>query len=157
MTCSADESGSEEYHITAINLQLNQVTGTIPDNIGNLLQLRKLVLSFNKISGTIPPSLARLKNLRKLSLHCNRLVGSIPDLNVLQYSDGCRLGGQGTKCGQNAFTCPLAPATVSNCSASCVANVAPPPTLTSASDINTDNVGSYDNSGSYIYYSNNSV
>merc|ERR1712100_709064 len=96
--CSNAEGNEGLRHITGIDMQVNQMQGTLPESMGNMSQLTKLVLEFNQLRGTIPSSLSNLTKLQRLRLHCNRLTGKIPALNFAQYSQGCSLGGPGTKC-----------------------------------------------------------
>ncbi|XP_059283045.1 LRR receptor-like serine/threonine-protein kinase RPK2 [Lycium ferocissimum] len=56
----------------------NQIGGTIPPSIGNLVSLVALNLSWNLLRGPIPSSLGQIKDLNYLSLAGNKLVGSIP-------------------------------------------------------------------------------
>jgi len=51
---------------------------TIPESIGNLKNLEELNISNTNISGTIPKSLSNLKLLKSLWLNDNQLTGSIP-------------------------------------------------------------------------------
>ena len=57
----------------------NQLTGTIPEELGNLTNLKSLYLSDNKLAGTIPEELGNLTNLEFLSLFDNQLTGMIPE------------------------------------------------------------------------------
>jgi len=68
----------ENGHITIIDLGRNHLNGTIPSELGNLSQLKKLDLSNNDLSGNIPPELGKLSNLEELILNDNGLTGSIP-------------------------------------------------------------------------------
>jgi len=61
-----------------LQLQNNQLTGTIPPSIGNLLNLGQLLLGDNKLTGTIPPTIVDLTQLNTLELQDNQLSGSIP-------------------------------------------------------------------------------
>ncbi|CAI9101454.1 OLC1v1038784C1 [Oldenlandia corymbosa var. corymbosa] len=54
----------------------------IPDTIGNLKQLQTLSLNSNKFIGPIPASFGKLQNLHWLDLADNRLSGSIPVSNA---------------------------------------------------------------------------
>ena len=64
--------------IVELALDNNNLRGTIPPELGQLVHLEKLYLSRNRLSGVIPPELGQLVNLRFLELHHNRLSGSIP-------------------------------------------------------------------------------
>ena len=59
-------------------LQDNQLTGTIPTELGNLTNLTGLDVSNNQLTGNIPPDLGNLANLKTLWLHRNQLTGVIP-------------------------------------------------------------------------------
>ena len=59
-------------------LNHNQFTGSIPPELGNLANLGYLSLGSNQLTGTIPPELSYLANLRYLSLRYNQLTGTIP-------------------------------------------------------------------------------
>ena len=61
-------------------LQNNNLTGSIPEELGNIVSLNVLDLGLNNMSGTIPPSFSALVNLRFLSLAGNALKGIIPDV-----------------------------------------------------------------------------
>ncbi|KAL4024701.1 receptor-like protein kinase 2 [Cucumis melo var. makuwa] len=54
------------------------ITGKIPDDIGNCTELVVLDLSFNNLVGSIPGSLGNLQKLEDLILNGNQLTGSIP-------------------------------------------------------------------------------
>jgi len=56
----------------------NQLTGTIPSNLGTL-DLSRVHLDDNALTGTIPPELGNPPNLKELFLHGNQLNGPIPD------------------------------------------------------------------------------
>ncbi|KAL6334063.1 hypothetical protein AAG906_001822 [Vitis piasezkii] len=63
----------------SLNLQRNQITGSIPSNIGEFLpSLQFLSLSGNRITGTIPDSIGRITNLEVIDFSRNNLTGSIP-------------------------------------------------------------------------------
>lgn len=65
-------------YVSHIYLHGNQLTGSIPSELGNLSNLNFLLLALNQLSGSIPPELGNLTNLIQLKLHTNQLSGSIP-------------------------------------------------------------------------------
>ncbi|PIA34000.1 hypothetical protein AQUCO_03900112v1, partial [Aquilegia coerulea] len=65
-------------NLTTLYLYKNQLSGSIPLELGNLKSLMDLELSTNNFTGLIPPSLGNLQNLTTLYLHENQLFGSIP-------------------------------------------------------------------------------
>ncbi len=65
-------------HLTEMFLEENQLTGSIPPELGNLTNLSDLGLYLNQLSGTIPPELGNLTNLNSLDLNSNDLNGAIP-------------------------------------------------------------------------------
>ena len=56
----------------------NQLTGEIPPEIGNLINLTYLNLSSNQLTGEIPDEIGNLINLTNLYLPDNQLTGMIP-------------------------------------------------------------------------------
>lgn len=64
--------------VTGLWFYGNQLTGSIPPELGNLANLEWLDLGDNKLTGSIPPELGNLVNLRWLALDDNQLTGSIP-------------------------------------------------------------------------------
>ena len=75
--------------VTGLSLQLRRLTGTIPQGLGDLEELRSLNLSWNKLRGAVPAGLSGLDELRTLDLSRNTLSGSIPgelgDLAKLEH------------------------------------------------------------------------
>ncbi|KAG6397895.1 hypothetical protein SASPL_139345 [Salvia splendens] len=63
---------------TALYLDYNNITGTIPVEIGQLKFIIALDLSYNNFSGNIPDTISSLTNLEKLDLSGNLLSGEIP-------------------------------------------------------------------------------
>ena len=71
---------------TGLDLYNNQLTGSIPPEIGNLTNLTYLNLGDNQLTGSIPSEIGNLTNLTSLILSGNQLTGGIPenicDLNI---------------------------------------------------------------------------
>ncbi|MGC1379292.1 MAG: hypothetical protein WA821_23880, partial [Anaerolineales bacterium] len=65
-------------NVTALNLESNQLSGSIPAGLGNLTKLEVLFLYNNALSGSLPAGLGNLANLTDLWLGINHLSGSIP-------------------------------------------------------------------------------
>ena len=86
--------------VTHLNLGVNQLTGEIPVELGQLYLLEVLNLSGNRLTGEIPAELGQLSRLRALNLSGNRLTGEIPaELGQLSrlralYLSGNRLTGE---------------------------------------------------------------
>jgi len=107
--CTADdgtdgvELWGECYSIentTELDLSYIGVTGEIPSEIGNLVNLGSLILKENQLSGEIPPEISYLTNLTQLDLGGNQLSGEIPpeigsltNLNILDLA-GNQLTGE---------------------------------------------------------------
>jgi Leucine-rich repeat (LRR) protein len=64
--------------IKAIGLSYRRLAGSLPSELGNLLNLDQLNLEHNLINGTIPSELGNLVNLNLLALQHNSLAGAIP-------------------------------------------------------------------------------
>ena len=67
-----------EGYVTEIFLPWNNLTDSIPPELGNLSRLEVLSLYGNKLTGRIPPELGKLTKVTELSLSGNRLSGPIP-------------------------------------------------------------------------------
>ena len=99
----------------------NQLTGPLPDNIGELSEMLFLNLGVNRFSGTLPESITQMTKLQlfflnnnsisgpypqclphsltQLSLECNKLTGRVPqifekfqNLTVLKLNDNFLTG-----------------------------------------------------------------
>ncbi|XP_045088195.1 leucine-rich repeat receptor-like serine/threonine-protein kinase At1g17230 [Aegilops tauschii subsp. strangulata] len=67
------------------------MTGTIPREIGNLMNLEYLGLYQNQISGSIPKTLGKLQSMQELEIYDNNLSGSLPQ----EFGDLINLVGLG--------------------------------------------------------------
>ena len=64
--------------LTTLNLGRNRLSDSIPSELGNLASLATLSLEGNALTGEIPSALSRLANVSLVSLADNRLTGPIP-------------------------------------------------------------------------------
>jgi len=77
----------------------NQISGSIPNEIGNLISLQGFGFESNKLTGIIPTSIGKLQNLGALALSGNKIAGNIPSslgnstALVLLYLDKNNLQG----------------------------------------------------------------
>ncbi len=92
--------------VTRLDLSSNQLTGSIPTELGNLSNLEFLILYSNQLTGSIPTELGNLSNLKFLWLDSNQLTGSIPtelgnlsNLNRLRLDSNQLTGSIPTKLG----------------------------------------------------------
>ncbi|KAK6248176.1 hypothetical protein QUC31_019741 [Theobroma cacao] len=80
---------SSENLVIGLGAPSQSLSGTLSRTIGNLTNLRQVLLQNNNISGGIPPELGTLPKLQTLDLSNNRFWGAIPgsfgQLNSLQY------------------------------------------------------------------------
>ena len=67
-----------EGRVTAIRLEENGLSGSIPGELSQLRNLEELRLDGNDITGPIPPELGVLSDLNTVSVADNRINGSIP-------------------------------------------------------------------------------
>ncbi|KAK3409841.1 hypothetical protein EUGRSUZ_J01920, partial [Eucalyptus grandis] len=70
--------GLRHQRVTALNLDGQDLAGTVSPFIGNLSFLQYLNLANNSLHGFIPPEIGRLFRLRNLILSHNTLAGGIP-------------------------------------------------------------------------------
>ncbi len=64
--------------LTRIILPKNNLTGSLPPELGDLEELTHLILYDNQLTGRIPPEVGQLKKLTFLDLAGNQLSGPIP-------------------------------------------------------------------------------
>ncbi|XP_010441974.1 PREDICTED: putative receptor-like protein kinase At3g47110 isoform X1 [Camelina sativa] len=64
--------------LTEMGLGGNLISGGIPHDIGNLINLQSLGMEKNLLTGGIPTSLGKLLGLHEILLNSNRLSGEIP-------------------------------------------------------------------------------
>jgi len=69
----------ERGKVTKVNLNSNNLDGTLPYEIGYLTNLNTLNLYENNLSGTLPIAIGWLQNLEILNVRNNSLSGTLPD------------------------------------------------------------------------------
>ena len=79
---------NETGKVVGLSLANNNLTGSIPDELGELGDLATLDLGRNTLSGPVPGHLGNLPQLRNLLLHGNALEGVLP--RDLGYMTGLR-------------------------------------------------------------------
>ncbi len=76
-------------YVTDLDLSSNNLTGSIPSELGSISNLDYLGLDYNQLSGSIPAELGNLTNLLNLYLNNNQLSGPLPqeftNLTSLSY------------------------------------------------------------------------
>ena len=67
-----------KYHVISLDMEVNNLGGTISPSLSNMQYLSSLILDNDKLTGTIPASLGSMPNLEYLELSGNQLTGTIP-------------------------------------------------------------------------------
>ena len=100
-------STDSDDRVLTLSLYTNQLTGTIPPELGDLSELDTLYLDGNALTGSIPAELGQLSSLKLLFLDNNDLTGSIPtqlgqlsELTTLKLSQNQLTGSIPTQLGQ---------------------------------------------------------
>ncbi|XP_021731937.1 probable LRR receptor-like serine/threonine-protein kinase At3g47570 [Chenopodium quinoa] len=70
--------GNLSTEITTIDFQQNKITGTIPTELFNLINLQRLELLDNELTGHLPLEIENLSKLEHFSCSNNHLIGDIP-------------------------------------------------------------------------------
>ena len=78
-------------NVISINLPSNNLSGGLPEELGDLFNLGNFDVSSNKLSGVIPESIGRLSNLTRFNVWKNNIGGNIPKsighLKKLEFFD----------------------------------------------------------------------
>ena len=72
------EGSDEKFIVKELNLYNNQLEEVLPKEIGNLINLQRLLLSNNQLEGVLPKEIGNLINLQRLYLGFNKLEGVLP-------------------------------------------------------------------------------
>ncbi|KAL6201305.1 hypothetical protein ACLB2K_025019 [Fragaria x ananassa] len=62
-----------------MNLETNMFNGTVPPELGNLVNLQNLIISTNNLTGVLPVNLTSLSKLAELRISSKNFTGKIPD------------------------------------------------------------------------------
>ena len=68
----------DSYQLTKLNLNDNHLTSTIPMEIFQLPEIRAVYLSYNMLMGSIPETIGNATKLEVLSLNDNTITGTLP-------------------------------------------------------------------------------
>ena len=69
---------NDDGRVSLLNLWGNNLTGTLPAELGDLEQVQTLRFEYNHISGPIPPEVGNLSQLFTFTANGNQLSGPIP-------------------------------------------------------------------------------
>ncbi|CAN6195984.1 unnamed protein product [Urochloa humidicola] len=64
-------------HLRSLDVSNNSFSG-VPASMGNLTRLQRLFMNYNRISGAVPAVISGLSQLRNLDISNNRISGAIP-------------------------------------------------------------------------------
>ncbi len=103
LTGNLPEAIGDLLNIEGLHLSNNNLAGTLPLSISNLSSLRDLFLYNNQFEGTIPTQYNTLSNLVNLDLYTNNLSGPIP--NTLGLGSLSKL--EGLYLSKNQFSGPI--------------------------------------------------
>ena len=70
--------GNLSTRIEVLSVELNQISGSIPSGIGNLVSMNSLAMYRNQLTGTIPTTIGKLHELQEVGFGKNKLSGRIP-------------------------------------------------------------------------------
>ena len=93
----------EVFHVDLSYLDFigNQLTGTIPTEIGRIKSLRGLNLHDNQLTSTLPTELGLLRSLNDMTVYFNELTGPIPsEMGLLKDAEVFVMDG-------NSFSGPI--------------------------------------------------
>ena len=107
-TLTADVCNASGTTVESVRLGSNNLSGTLPQQIGAWVDLKSFAVDGNLLQGPVPASVGRWTKIRDLHLDSNHLSGVLPTMAFEQLT-GC---GLDSCCellmdsGTNAFSCP---------------------------------------------------
>lgn len=75
------ESVCKETNLLLLSLKLNNLSGSLPEEISECKRLRLLYLNGNRFSGQLPNSVTDLTDLVRIDISNNELNGKLPDMS----------------------------------------------------------------------------
>ncbi|PQQ20173.1 LRR receptor-like serine/threonine-protein kinase GSO2 [Prunus yedoensis var. nudiflora] len=73
--------------LKALYLDANQLSGKIPESIGQMSQLKYINFSINQLSGKIPESIGQMSQLEEIDFSMNSLEGVVSETHFLKLSN----------------------------------------------------------------------
>uniref|UniRef100_A0ACD5UPG5 Uncharacterized protein n=1 Tax=Avena sativa TaxID=4498 RepID=A0ACD5UPG5_AVESA len=74
-------------NLVTLDLGKNELSGEIPDSIGELKRLQELNLDHNNMYGELPSALSNCTNLVTVDLHANKFSGELAKVNFVNLSN----------------------------------------------------------------------
>lgn len=83
----------ERGHVVELQLYYNNLTGSLPPEIGNFTQLKSLYLDYNQLSGSLPSTIGKLAELQVARLGSNQFSSIPAELADLEHLISLELWG----------------------------------------------------------------
>ncbi|XP_021803351.1 LRR receptor-like serine/threonine-protein kinase EFR [Prunus avium] len=102
---SCGQHHRQRQRVTKLNMQSQNLPGSLSPNIGNLSFLRELELQNNSFSSKIPPEIGNLRRLqsvvllKKLDLSFNEFWGAVPTSGAFKNASVILITGNAMLCG----------------------------------------------------------
>ncbi|KAK8991630.1 hypothetical protein V6N11_062634 [Hibiscus sabdariffa] len=93
----------DALRLIKVDLSMNDLTGSIPEDFGKLQNLESLNLAYNQLTGELPTSISQLPALRDFRIFQNKLSGVLPS------EFGLHSELEGFEVSENQFSGPLPP------------------------------------------------